>query len=233
MSTKLLVGCPVRRREWVIGAWLSNIAIACEVAGVDDWAVALVADPRDPTVEVARDACERTLHLVECEEDVDTADRRDWETPGRYARMAELRNMLLAKARQLEPDLLLSIDSDILLHPAALVGMMSMLETGKYEAVGGKTYLTPNERLPNYAMITGGGSLSRPDSDGSFKVDVIMAIKLMTPAAYRIDYKPDPRGEDIGWSANARRAGVRLGWHGAVRSEHVMVWPLMGALRHE
>jgi hypothetical protein len=57
--------------------------------------------------------------------------------------------------------------------------------------------------------------------DGCFPVGVIMAIKLMTPPAYNVDYEWNHQGEDIGWSLAALARGLKLGWDSRTTTKHV------------
>jgi hypothetical protein len=99
--------------------------------------------------------------------------------------------------------------------------MIEALE--RFDAVGSRCYMTASgTRFPSWARLLPSGGLQRTDSDGTFAVDVIMALKLMNPAAYNVDYRFDPQGEDIGWSQACTEAGVRLGWDGRVVAKHVL-----------
>jgi hypothetical protein len=183
-----------------------------------------VADPRDTdTTSVAEEFCgelDRQLYFAWIEERPDTPIHRHWNDE-RFHRMVYLRNHLLGAVRQIAPRLFLSLDSDILLHAESIQLMLEGLS--EFHAIGSKTYMTPDGKdFPSYAMLDH-GTFSRRDSDsGVFPADVIMAIKLMTPAAYNIDYEWSKHGEDIGWSVACRAAGLRLGWDGRVTSKHVM-----------
>jgi hypothetical protein len=125
--------------------------------------------------------------------------------------------------RSVNPHYFLSVDSDVFLHPQAVALMGETIE--RYDAVGGKCYMSPEGTwAPSYAMLNHGAeSLYRPDQHGSvFTVDVIMALKLMSPAAYGINYRYHQQGEDIGWSIECKRAGLRFAWDGRVISKHAM-----------
>lgn len=161
-------------------------------------------------------------------------DAREWNW-ARFERMVELRNTLLGTVRELEPEYFLSLDSDILLHEDAIANMVETIETMPWQAVGGKTYLSPprinpktGEELagcrshPSWANVTRNGGLRRQDAEGVFPCDVIMAIKLMTMPAYGIDYEVHAQGEDTGWSLACAKHGVRVGWDGRVTSKHIM-----------
>jgi hypothetical protein len=181
-----------------------------------------VGDEYDPTfyeVDQFSKACHVPAYLVTIEEPR-SYDKRDWNHD-RYGRMVELRNTLLDVVRKIGPELFLSLDSDILLHPDSIRSMIECLD--RFDAVGGKTYMTPaGRRCPSYANLSAMGHLRRPDSEGVLSVGVIMAIKLMTQPAYNIDYEFDVHGEDIGWSKAARKAGLTLGWDGRIVNKHIM-----------
>lgn len=214
---RLLVGCPVAHRDWVLPRWFDHVEAACEVAGVAPEFL-FVCDRRDPSW-----ACIEMLapdaRLVPC---VTTRgrDERRWN-PRRYVEMVSLRNELLRAVREAKADAFLSLDSDILVHPAQVAMLLESSE--RFDAVGGRCYMTKTGlRFPSYAMLSRSGGLQRPDSHGVFGVDVIMAIKLMGRAAIEVHYQVDAQGEDIGWSKACREHGLKLGWDGRVASKHVM-----------
>lgn len=145
---------------------------------------------------------------------------RNWGAD-RYTHMVNLRNTLLSKVRDISPDLFLSLDSDVLVNPMFL---KSSLERDSWDAVGGKVYLSKaRKEFLSYAKLSREGALIRPDSDGFFKTDVLMAVKLMRRSAYNTDYKFDKRGEDIGWSLNCKDKGLSLYWNGMFPSKHVFL----------
>jgi hypothetical protein len=213
----LIVGCPVSCREWILPTWFAHVERAAELAGVKP-TYAFVVHPNDRT---------RTCILLHAPAAIMIAppfhrgnDERRWNGP-RYEQMVGLRNQLLSAVRKRHPDLFLSLDSDILLHPDQIKLMIECLD--RFDAVGGRCYMTSSgTRFPSWGRLTRHGNLQRTDSDGTFPVDVIMACKLMTPAAYNVDYAFDLQGEDIGWSRAAAQAGVRLGWDGRVIAKHVL-----------
>lgn len=228
---KLLVGCPISHREWVLPKWFEHLAYALYRAElhIEDVGVMFLGDmDNDPaTYQVAVDHAntrEMDFEWVQVE-DTRPMDIRDWGLRGRYRRMVELRNILLHRVRARQPEAFLSLDSDMLLHPWAIKGMLEHIEPRT--AVGGKAYMDEyhEERStsnPSWARLGREGTLQRSDSDGTFPVDVIMAIKLMSPEAYGVDYEMHVQGEDTGWSVACRRAGVRLVWDGRYASKHVM-----------
>ncbi len=218
----LIVGCPVAHREWILPTWFAHVRAATDLAGLSP-TFTFVCHPDDRSWGCITDhAPDATLVSAPFARG---RDQRDWR-PERYAQMVELRNLLLGSVRAQAPDLFLSLDSDILLHPDQLKLMVDDLD--RFDAVGGRCYMTSaGTRFPSWGRLSRLGNLQRVDSTGTFAVDVIMAIKLMTPAAYAVDYEFDLQGEDVGWSRAATRAGVRLGWDGQVASKHVLASHLL------
>lgn len=222
---EILVGCPLWDRLWIIDEWLTYTVEACSVANLVPSFV-FVGDLRDPTVERVTKLCLDNgyeVFLVQEDEDRHVKYARAWNH-SRYDRMVFLRNLLLKKVREINPEFFLSLDSDILLAPFALKMMMSLM--GQFDAVGGKTYMTPPSGrngmvCPSYGMLPA-GRLQRKDSKEVLTVDAIMAIKLMSPKAYAVDYRFHEQGEDLGWSMACTENGLKLGWDGRVCSKHVM-----------
>lgn len=224
MSDDFLIGCPVYRRAWILPAWFDHVRAACEKANITP-AYAFVVDPAD----------EETMEAISVQEgggyvfgvpDKRNQERRAWNKE-RYEWMVELRNELLGVVRLVEPRLFLSLDSDILLHPDAIANMLETIQ--ECDAVGGRAYMTPTGvNFPSYANLGREGSLIRKDFDGVFPIEVIMAIKLMKPQAYSVDYRYDRQGEDIGWSKACREAGLKLMVDARVGNKHVMAPEFMG-----
>jgi len=218
----LIVGCPVSCREWILPTWFAHVHRAAETAGVEP-SFTFVAHPADRSWECLLDhAPDATIITAPFNRG---NDERRWNPP-RYEQMVILRNQLLHAVRDQSPDLFLSLDSDILLHPDQLKLMIECLD--RFDAVGGRCYMTSNgTRFPSWGRLSKHGNLQRTDAEGTFPVDVIMAIKLMNPTAYAVDYTFDMQGEDIGWCRAAAWAGVRLGWDGRVIAKHVLAPHLM------
>lgn len=183
-------------------------------------------DPRDPTREILKQTCKgRLVHFVDVEEDLDDERREHrWDSDDLLLHMAAIRNKLLRTVRQLEPHAFFSLDSDILVTRDTLKNLVqTMLEDPRsFDAVGGKCYLGVGRDNISWGRYTESMGLQRQDATGVFPVDVIMAIKLMSPAAFAVDYQYHHNGEDIGWSMACRKAGLRLGWDGRETCKHVM-----------
>lgn len=230
MTPRLAVGCPIWKREWVLPAWLVAVENACYEANVIPDYI-FVADPRDePGQSIIQDFCKtfnRNCWMIWIEEE-NVPEKRVWNDE-RFHRMVYLRNLLLGGVRNLGPELFLSLDSDMLLHPHALKSMLELV--GDFDAVGGKAYMTEKGSwCPSFGYITANRGILRYESTDVLRVDAIMAIKLMTPLAYLVDYEFHEQGEDIGWSLACKAEDVTLGWDGRVTNKHVMSEKALNAI---
>lgn len=221
---RLMVGCPVSHRDWILPLWHEHVVKAAE--GVtDDLKFIFLASPDDTeTIRV----CEEITPFVVKHRQPPREDVRTWNTL-RYEDMKEYRNRLLKEVRQHRPDFFLSLDSDILLHPEAIKGMLEVYTDKSSKgcwAVGGKTYMTVVGRsCPSYGQWRESNhncGIKREEYSDVLMVDVIMAIKLMSPAAYNVSYAFHHWGEDLGWSSNVRALGGKLWWDGRYVNKHVM-----------
>ncbi len=230
---KVLVGCPVRERAWVAPAWFDHVEVAAAEARVDLEYV-FVADPDDETVPVLEAAARTYNRAIRWCWSTDVGHPatghldRDWH-PARYQRMAELRNLLLAGVREMRPDLFLSLDSDVLLAPKVLDNLVKLASDGNWQVVGAKCHMgTDGYHRPSYALLIGSnGGFLRPESSQIIPVDVVMAIVMMTPEAWDVEYRPHPYGEDFGWALACRERALHVGWDGRVTSKHVMARHLL------
>lgn len=227
---RVVIGAPVRRREWIAEKWLDHIAWATVDAGIHDDALKLVfvSHPDDPTNDVLQKAttCYGLDAIFVDDSERPEALERCW-SPSRLHTMVRVRNLLLEQVRDLQPDVFLSLDSDILLNKRAIRSMLRLLATGGRLRPAAASHCVFLDRLstrfPNYAMLTDRGNMRREYVEGDLMgVHVIMAAKMMTPRAYNVDYEYDRRGEDIGWSLAARQQGLHLSWTGKVISKHCM-----------
>lgn len=227
MST-LLIGCPIQNRAWILPKYLAHSALAAAGAGyVAEYL--FVGDPQsDPDTFRVIDECGWPATSVVVVDESRPKDVRVWNAD-RYHHMVELRNTMLREVRRIEPELFLSLDSDILLHGQSLTESIPILDgldhkgRGPFAAVGLLTYMTRNgTSAPSYGLFSRERQIRRPDSRGCFPVDVIMAAKIMTPAAYAVDYVYDQLGEDIGWSKEIAAHGLQLCFDGRLGNKHVM-----------
>ena len=213
---KLLVGCPVSNRSWILDDWFKHVVAAAKDYELEF--IFLIPEMDIEDLAILDNYTDYTRHLIISDED--SYVNRSWNGE-RYEVMANLRNNLLDGVRQIEPDLFLSLDSDILLHPDGISNLIETYQNNDCIAVGGKTYLDFTSKFyPSYSKWTG-QTYHRPDFSGIMQVDILMAIKLMGPDAWSIDYQMHRNGEDFGWSVEAAKHG-RLMWDGRITNKHVM-----------
>lgn len=219
----LVIGGPVRDRAWILPVWFEHVGAACDQAGVKpEFVFTLSREDHDTADAIAEGAA--SLHCVAdmiFTNEKFQEDKRIWNER-RYQHMVELRNQNLARVRELAPSAYLSLDSDLLLAPTALKEAFRSLE--RFDAVGMRCFMSPQGfDNPSNGQLVNGMLRNRQDAtEGCFRVDCIMAAKLMGPAAYLVDYRCHPWGEDCGWSEACREAGIKLGWCADAAAKHVM-----------
>lgn len=220
---KVVVGCPVAGRLWVFPRWIDHTLRACEEAGVLPEFAFVLPYSDGELVDVISEKLEaRDVSLVFTDEDPRRA-RRDWNDMRRLHQMVALRNQLLRRVRELQPELFWSLDSDMLARPDALNRAIDCLQDPSWGAVGMRTFMQPaGTAIASKANLVNGRLVSREDVPWTHEVDVIMGAKLLTPLAYETDYEFHPKGEDVGWSCAARRRGLRLAWCADANVKHVM-----------
>lgn len=232
----LLIGGPVAKRGWILDRWFDHVEAAVKQKDVDGYRYVFAIGGDDhETAEVIERRARMASTLVYVDDPPD-AGQRNWGRSDRKQHMADIRNQVLKVVREKRPSVFLSLDSDVLLHPDAISSMLDLKNSGGWDAVGGKCYMTPLPKgpipssqhrgtaAPSYLMMGRAGNFRRTDPEGpaAFQVDIIMAIKLMTPLAYMVDYEYHAHGEDIGWCLNVKRKGLRIAWDGRVTNKHVM-----------
>jgi hypothetical protein len=228
---RLVVGCPVRQREWIIKDWFESVEAAAARVDLAP-TYAFVGDPADATLvllhELAADH-RRNMLVAEEPENLSVPFRRKWNED-RYDRMAFLRNTLLELVRDEAPEYFLSADSDILLHPEVLRDLLESVQ--RFDAVGGACHMMEHgERCPNVAwFLHNSTDLRRQEirTQGVIPAGIIMALKLMTPAAYDVAYVSHMHGEDIGWSQQCANRGVKLGWDNRHVNKHILEPRMLG-----
>lgn len=215
-----MVGCPTRNRTWILPEWKKYV----EAAVPDDWFIHyifVVGDDDEETIDLL-ETWEYT-QLVKVMED-DPGTERSWADKSRYDHMSYLRNVMLHQVQKIQPDLFLSLDSDILIHPDAICNLYeSMLECNA-DAVGGLTYFDPIDvtvtNVANWKKNAKFKSFQRVHSRGVHEVDIIMGIKLMAQEAYNINYSYHDQGEDLGWAVGMQ--DKKVVFDGRNPSKHVM-----------
>lgn len=232
---KLIIGCPVYDRAWILPYWFQFIER--QSLPLKDIGFIFIASQKDTeTLEVLSRwksfHPEISVFDIEFPDDVNHFSHKDgtrhW-TLSKYDNMVKLRNHLLEKVRIYQPDYFMSLDSDILLtNPNTLELLISHINEGA-KAINPLMYMTPSgERFPSVMkwLNEPGGKATR-DFDYEigtyFKSDVIMAAKMMSKEVYNnINYIIHDQGEDLGWSSECARMGYDLYAATYIYAVHVM-----------
>lgn len=222
--TELVIGCPIRKREWIIPEWFNHLDTALENTDLNDVSFAFVCGKDDQANidMVLAEANSRGFPVkVGVVREHQREDNRSWSSE-RLHHMVGLRNKLLYIVRDMNPVHFLSFDSDILAHPMVIHNLLETRRFRGWDVVGGKAHMKVRGRCPSYGKWSPRNMLQRPDTDSVMTVDVVMAIKLMNHRAYHTDYVYHRGGEDIGICKEWKKKGYKLGWDGRCTSKHVM-----------
>lgn len=232
---KLLIGCPIYKRDWILHHWIkciinqsidtSNIGFIFECSPDDEETIKILniwkkLDKNIPHFDIRiREDIPHFEHMN---------NGRQW-TISKYENMVSLRNSLLDKARELDPDYYFSLDSDILIQDYNTLELLIAHIKSGADAVSPLMFMTPVGDLYPSVMTwakdgTDKARRERRYRIGSyFKADVIMAAKMMSKQVYNnVDYRLHEQGEDVGWSHNAMLNGFKLYSASYIYAPHIM-----------
>jgi len=216
----LIVGCPTRNRTWILPKWKEYVEAAIPENFHLSY-VFVVGDDDQKTIDLL--STWKSTKIIKVAEN-EIPEERSWGDKNRFHHMAYLRNVMLEYVRTQNPDLFLSLDSDILINSETICNLYETVVQCNADAVGGLTYFDQMDK-----KITNVGSWNnkadktgfrRVVSDGVFKVDIIMGIKMMTESAYNVDYQYHNNGEDLGWAVAVK--DLNIFFDGRAASKHVM-----------
>lgn len=232
---KLVIGCPIYKRDWILNRWIR--AVISQSIPVSDIGFIFECSPDDTNTTAMLEAWKSydkniPLFDIHYRNDINHFEHqqngRQW-TISRYENMVELRNSLLKKVREIQPDYYFSLDSDILIeNPNTLELLIAHIKDGA-DAVSPLMFMTPignkypsvmtwREDEPDKAK-----RLERYPIGTYFQADVIMAAKMMSKEVYNnIDYSIHPQGEDVGWSLNCYRKNYKLFSASYIYAPHIM-----------
>jgi hypothetical protein len=234
---KLIIGCPVYKRDWILKHWfecierqsfpLEDIGFVFELGPEDEETHQILFDwqGQHPEVSVFDARINTNERHYEHPE-----GHRKWSYD-KYYNMIELRNSLLERVRCIGPDKYFSLDSDILLEDNTIIEQLwDISETKNVDAVSPLMYMTPKGTefpsvmswLPDLP-----GKARRIHENYSigklFQADVIMAAKMMNKPVYEnINYRFNRQGEDLGWSHECQIQGYKLWCASHIYGSHIM-----------
>jgi hypothetical protein len=232
---KILIGCPVYKRAWLLTDWfnyieqqtmpLSDLGFIFELGPNDDETHDLLWQWHMDHPQVG------FFDGVIREDEVHRSQAegvRQW-VPDDFLKMATLRNHLLNRVTCIGPERYFSLDSDILLtNPNTLEVLYN--ETKTKHAASPLTYMWPQDKnFPSVmTWVDSPGGRARRSRESyplgtTFRADIIMAAKMMTPPVYEnVRYSWHKQGEDLGWCTDAARQGYELWCVSSLYAEHIM-----------
>lgn len=230
---KVIIGCPVWRRAWVINHWLEYIEK--QDFPLSDLGFVFELGEDDEETHDKLWAWHSQHPEVSIFDGVVRADVRHKQHPSRgrkwlradYWKMVNMRNALLDRVRAYQPDRYFSLDSDILLEDPSTISILYEL-TKQWDAVGTLSYMTPEGTDYPSAMTwrnKPGGPAYRADYPigNVFNADVIMASKMMSRKTYESSYYIwHKQGEDLGWSSICAQKNLRLACASNLYTAHIM-----------
>lgn len=206
---KLVIGAPVYNREWSLPRWFQCIA-DFKIQTKNTELVFAYTPGEDSTLEIIEKYGQKfgACHVLPCE-DIKAFGDRDSE---RYYSLVILRNRIFDKLREIQPDYFFSYDTDILLPPETLKGLIK----DKKDIVGPWIDLVPPQGIPNCVTKIGEGFRRRKPYEqfypktGLYEVDTVFAVSLMAnPVFNTCSYMYHPGGEDYGFAINVMNAGFK------------------------
>jgi len=236
MAPKLLISCPVYKRDWILKAWfscienqtfpLSDIGFIFELGEDDDETHQILFDWHSSHPEVGLFDARINNKEKHYEHPV---GHRAWSYTKYYA-MIEFRNNLLELASCYNPEKYFSLDSDILLeNPNTIQALWDLTDRRDIDAVSPLMYMTPKGKgFPSVMSWSNNSNranryLDRYPIGELFESDVIMAAKMMSKSVYKnVRYVFHPQGEDLGWSRECKRLGYRLWSASNIYAPHIM-----------
>lgn len=243
---KLIIGCPIYDRDWIFPYWIS--AIQAQSLPLNQIGFVFIASKEDAPTITALEYWKTFHPEVELFEIVypeqvnhftHSEGTRQW-TMSKYDNMVKLRNVLLSKVREYQPDYFMSLDSDIVLNnPSTLELLIAHIQNGA-DAVSPLMFMTPMGTMFPGVMKWENEPGKKAHRNYEFplgtyfKSDVIMAAKMMSKEVYNnVNYRIHEQGEDLGWSGNCAEKGYSLYCASYIYATHVMSRQMLQSLKRE
>lgn len=226
MMNRVMIGCPVRNRAWILKEYLQSLVDIEYPEDCIEYCF-IINDCIDETPYILEDFAKRqtgVVHLIYENSSVSSGHLR-----GEYSfpRLAYLRNCLLREFITSKCDYLLSVDSDILVQTDLLkklikdnCDIISCLVCNGHEIGNLAIYnILYKNKKGEYSHMT---NFPR---DTIFKVDCTGAaylIKRHVISEYGIRYSAFYGAEDIGFCESAINNGLEIYCDGRIEAKHVM-----------
>jgi glycosyltransferase involved in cell wall biosynthesis len=225
-TKKVMIGCPVRNRAWILSEYLEHLE-KLDYPQSHIYYCFIINDSNDETQDILEKFAQKhpsSVRLCVNNQSPSTGWLR-----GSYSfrRLAELRNLLLKEFIYSDCDYLLSLDSDILIPAHALRALIedncdivSCLVCNGLEIGDPSIFnVLVKDNQGRYIHIK---NIQR---SGIFKVDCTGAaylIKRKVIADYGVRYSSQLGAEDIGFCADALSKGFEIYCDGRIECQHIM-----------
>lgn len=225
MDKKVMIGCPVRNRAWILSRYLEHLKRLKFPMRKIEYCFVIndCVDETPDILETFADEQSSPVKLIR----IDFGHNQGHER-GEYSffRLAKLRNLLLKGFLDSDCDYLFSVDSDILIPPSALrclldddCDIVSALVCNGHELRNKKIFNILNRENGKWMHL-----LEFP-RDQIFQVDCTGAaylIKRRVIERYEVRYSASLGAEDIGFCQSACSKGIKIFCDGRIECTHVM-----------
>lgn len=230
---KFALGCPVADRAWVLPDWFERLQ--AQTLRPDVLLFVHSGVPGDETWRMLRHEAERLGVPVMLDADNGRGHAR--EDNARFRTLARLRNRLLDAAGCVSADVLVSLDSDVLLGaPDSLERLVDAVVVQDWDTASLLTWLHPDG--PGSWAWNAGWWVGEPQEEGmrswtrgaresiawgqTLSIDIPMAATAIGPRALRhCRYAWHESGEDLGFALDLERSLARCAWITDLEAVHV------------
>lgn len=219
---KLIIGCPVAERGWILPHWFDAIyaqEIEAEI-------VCVYSESVDNTEAILKEEGVTVIPDLRLPRPVNEMDNHQWGAQEKYAYMASMRNRLVEYALSQDADYFFSLDSDILLNMPNTLKMLIDFAAGHTGVVAPAVNMGMHDTCWNTMSWVDpyhpNAAIRPVKSPKGGQVDVVMAAMLLDRKGLEVHWMSHHQGEDIGFSLNAHRQQVPLWWLPNVPCQHVM-----------
>lgn len=233
---RLIVGCPVAHRAWALPLWFR--CLAAQTRRPDGFAFIHSGHRGDDTWRAIQfEAARHGFPEVAIVHDPRPAHPR--HDNARFLTLSDLRNQMFELAREeLQADLLLSLDTDVMLEdPTTIEHLEQVITTGQAELAAPVTWLHPGGE-GTWAFNAGwwapGGATTDPRRAWKrlapdqvawgevIPIDVPMAVFLANRRVLEhCRYEWHESGEDLGFAQSIAREQIRCLWDTDLKCRHI------------
>lgn len=235
---KIVAGCPVRNRAWILPEYLPALEATMRFATRYGW------NDSAGYLFLENDSTDETLSGLNVwawkRPDIKIATRSGGYIPGEgreeygaygYAHLADVRNTFIDLFLAGDGDYLFSVDSDVIVKVDTLLKLVAHADQNTI--VGAAICNIPGQQLDgqapgNFMVRVSPGALGHPlpySTVGTFNVDVIGAVYLIPRRVLEagVRYAPHPQGEDIPFCVDAAKKQFEMKIVMDAQCDHIMI----------